>query len=177
MEKPRIDDVKKMSGIYLIFDHRTQRGYVGQAVDIGRRWVFHLWELNAGRHSNKELQEAWNHHSNAFSFSVLETTEEDLNEREKWWIAHLDTYRYGFNKTRGGHSSGKRSMEARMHLSAALKGRVGAMTGKHFSEEHRRKISEKLKGNHNSGYGADNHASRPVVCLDTGMWFACSADA
>lgn len=178
MERIDVGKVKDVTGIYLIWDALDEKGYVGQAVNIGRRWTFHLWELNAGRHENKEMQKAWDDHSGAFSFSVLEVCKvENLNEREIYWVGELGTFGSGYNRTPGGELAGKRSPETCQRMSYALKGRVSPMKGKHFSEDHRKKISEKLKGNHNSGYGADNHASKPVVCIDTGMRFSCAAEA
>lgn len=171
------DEARGLTGIYLIYDKQNKFGYVGQSVDIGRRWKFHLWELNANKHTNKALQKAWNEHKEEFYFSVLEQcARSELNEREVFWISKVDSYANGYNLTSGGMNAEK-PKDFSAKVSYALKRRKSPLEGKKLTEEHRKKIAQKLKGNCNAGYGEANHASRPVVCLETGMMFACEADA
>lgn len=177
MERKRVDAVRGVCGIYLISDNDARKAYVGQAVDIGRRWAFHLWELNAGRHTNSKLQAAWNSHPEQIEFAVLEICpREQLKEREVFWIEALGTYQNGYNLTTGGENAEKPEGFGAT-LSKALKGRRGPMLGKKLSADHRKKISEKLKGNCNSGRGEKNHASKPVINLTTGERFSCAAEA
>lgn len=52
-------------------------------------------------------------------------------------------------KIRKKYDIAKPSILINQNLSKGTKGRISPMKGKHFSEEHRHKISEKLKGNKN----------------------------
>ena len=66
------------SGVYLIRNSRTGRGYVGSSVNVEVRWNQHRVDLNGQRHHCKALQQAWNKHgSSAFEFQLLETGPED----------------------------------------------------------------------------------------------------
>ena len=47
------------------------------------------------------------HGRDNFSFQIIEECSEDnLAEREKYWIEQLHTYENGYNETRGGELSG-----------------------------------------------------------------------
>ena len=173
---------KAVCGIYEIKNLVNGKVYIGQSIDIRSRWIMHKWELNSGRHNNSHLQRAWDKHNRQFSFSILEVCPPgQLDAREIQWIKERRSNdpKYGYNVTTGGDGARgyKKTPEQCERLSAALKGRVGSMTGKRFSEEHKRKIAKGLAGNHNSGYGKDNHASKSVICIETGQRFECAADA
>ena len=114
------------SGIYSITNLTDGKRYIGRAVDTSKRWAYHQWLLNSQRHFNPHLQRAWNR-GDQFDFSVIEKCrKEDLNDREIYWIAHFKTtdMMYGYNLCIGGQ----------------------ATTGRKFSEETKRKISESNKG-------------------------------
>jgi group I intron endonuclease len=110
-----------------------------------------------------------------FSKEVLEvcSTQEQLNEREKYWIKETKAIELGYNLTEGGFGvsnmsdeikqkiskskKGKKlSEEARKNMSKASKGRKHTEEtkrklseinkGKKLSEEHRKKLSESHKG-------------------------------
>ena len=89
------------SGIYLITCVPTKQSYVGTAIHWGKRINQHVNALKAGRHKNKKMQEAWDkHHAADFTFKLLEECPVDvLLEREKYWVAELDTDHKGFNSS------------------------------------------------------------------------------
>ena len=60
------------SGIYAIWNSITNKIYVGQAVNITKRWKNHKIELKLNRHSNKYLQSAYNKNCLFLVFYVLE---------------------------------------------------------------------------------------------------------
>lgn len=62
--------------------------YIGQSVDIKKRWKTHKAELQKGTHGNMYLQDAWNIYGEAaFSFDVLEKCRSvNLNELERFYI-------------------------------------------------------------------------------------------
>lgn len=99
-----MDDI--ICGIYMIKNIKNSKCYIGQQVNIKKRWKLHVWELNNSKHSNEHLQCAWNKYGkDSFEFSVLEIcSREQLNEKE---IEYIDFYHandpvYGYNITAGG---------------------------------------------------------------------------
>ena len=158
-----------MTGIYLITNMVNGKIYVGQAVDIEKRWGYHKAKLNGGYHSNKHLQRAWNKYgADSFSFTVLtECAEEQLNTMEEYFIFCLDSYdsRVGYNKNYGG-GSGRPTEETKRKLSEnnAMK---RPEVRKKVSEsskiaqnrpEVKRKMSESMKGKNNPMYGKTHSA-------------------
>lgn len=93
----------------------------------------------------------WEH----FTVEVIETCPvEQLNEREKFWIAELDCKApKGYNLTDGGDTALSMSDESRARMSAAKKGKPSNRKGKSLTEEHKAKISATKKGTpaHNKG--------------------------
>lgn len=85
-------------GIYLIACTSSGRKYVGQSVDVERRWWQHKNQAKKGRHSNPIIQASWNKHGEeSFTFDLIEEcTREDLGSREQHWIDTLKTsYKFG----------------------------------------------------------------------------------
>ena len=53
-------DPSRSSGVYSIVNHRIGRVYLGAAVHtFTRRWSGHRYELNLGKHNNRDLQQDW----------------------------------------------------------------------------------------------------------------------
>ena len=94
--------MKKQIGIYYIKCHGKY--YVGQSIDIYKRWIKHVSDLNHNRHCNKHLQYAWNKYtSNSFEFKIIKICKEKyLNRFEKLYIKLYDAYKNGYNMTIGG---------------------------------------------------------------------------
>ncbi|MBR3231363.1 MAG: GIY-YIG nuclease family protein [Lachnospiraceae bacterium] len=144
-----------ISGIYCIENKENGRAYIGQSVDIKKRWAQHRCDLRAGRHDNEHLQRAWEKYGEeCFSFSIVEEVEpEMLNLAEEMWIQIFDAYDHGYNMTLGGEATrghtpwnkGKRRSErVRKILSESAKKRTGeknAFYGKKHSTATRAKIS------------------------------------
>ena len=92
------------TGIYKITNIKTKECYIGQAMHIKDRWAEHAKcglgiDTPAGNKLYKAIQEfgLWN-----FSFEVLEVCPQNqLNEKEKYYIDLYSSYDYGYNSTRG----------------------------------------------------------------------------
>ena len=151
-------------GIYMIQNKVNNKMYIGQAVDIEKRWNDHIWNLNNKRNENRHFINAWYKYGEEnFKFTILlECKESDLNMYEEYYIFELMTYdpRVGYNKNYGG-DSGRPTEEAKRKMSEAQKGKQlseehkrkisESQKGKQLSEEHKRKISEYRKGKQHTG--------------------------
>lgn len=144
-------------GIYMIQNKVNNKMYIGQAVDIEKRWKHHMWGLGGGYHDNKHLQNSWKRDGEEnFEFTILlECEESDLNMYEEYFIFELMTYDpiVGYNKNYGG-DSGRPTEETKRKMSESREGKYCGekhhMYGKHHSEETKRKLSESLKDKQHS---------------------------
>lgn len=78
-------------GIYCIHNTVNDKRYIGQSINIYDRWISHILSLQGKYHHNPHLQASWEKYSQeAFNFYIIEECcEDDLNNREQFWI---DTY-------------------------------------------------------------------------------------
>ena len=95
-----------MIGIYKIENLINHKCYIGQAVDINRRWRKHRETYNEPKFPQYEypLYRAMRKYGfENFSFEVLEEcSREELNEKEKIYIEKYDAFFNGYNQTLGG---------------------------------------------------------------------------
>ena len=128
------------SGIYKITINNKL--YVGYTKNFEKRKNKHYKMLTGGNHYNPYLQNSFIKY-NEFDFDIIEECAEDeLEEKEMFWIKELDTFEgEGYNLTAGsdGFLGGIHTEEAKRKISEAGKGRT-------LSAEHKRKLSETHKG-------------------------------
>ena len=148
-----------LCGIYSIKNLINNQYYIGQAVDIKRRWRREKYELNCEEQAwNLHLQRAWNKYgAENFEFSVVELcSQEQLDEREKFWILFYDAYHNGYNQSMGGGGvrGWKHTEESLAKLSSAHKDKMTperrekarATTTEYWSnEENRQQLSDLKK--------------------------------
>lgn len=95
-------------GIYKITNTINGKSYIGQSVDIHKRWTSEKnASQNANRHEyNYPLSKALRKYGiENFSFTIIEQCPKDeLNKKETYWINFYDTYFNGYNQTLGGDS-------------------------------------------------------------------------
>ena len=117
---------ERKSGIYCIENMINHKKYIGQSININRRWKNHIRNLNNGCHNNVYLQNAWNKYgSDNFYFYILEQcNQEDLDAREIFYIDlfNTDDRNSGYNLKSGGQNGGsKYSEESRKKMSETHK--------------------------------------------------------
>ena len=100
-----------ISGIYKITNQINNKSYIGKSKDIMRRWRQHKTEpynINADTYDVAFYRAIRKYGIENFQFEIIEQCPEDqLNEREKYWIEYYNTYMnhpnaQGYNMTRGG---------------------------------------------------------------------------
>lgn len=102
-----------MIGIYKITNMLNDLSYIGQSVDITRRWNDH--RSRAFNEKSKDYyiplyKEIRKYGINNFKFEVIEEcTKEQLNEKEQYWINFYDSFFNGYNESVGGSIHCRRS--------------------------------------------------------------------
>ena len=93
------DTVKKVRGIYKVTNKINGKVYIGQSVDIGRRWRQHM-TAEDDIYFHKAIQK---YGVDNFIWEVIEKCKKsELDERESYWIEYYDSYNKGYNCTKGG---------------------------------------------------------------------------
>jgi hypothetical protein len=94
-------------GIYKITHRVTGKAYIGQSIDIFRRWKEHI-SFVGNEEDWQVIKRALHKHGiTEFTFEILEEcSKEDLNNREIYWISYFNTFskdrKNGYNLSRGG---------------------------------------------------------------------------
>lgn len=96
-----------MIGIYRIVNKINNKCYVGQSIDINNRIKSHFYYLSRNWYGNYKLQNAWNKYGeDNFYWEVIEEClEENLDEREIYWISFYNSFNNGYNQTQGGQGT------------------------------------------------------------------------
>lgn len=85
-------------GIYAIYwEQESSKVYVGQSVNIEKRWLHHLWCLKNNKHINSKLQAAYSLYGEP-KFQVLEIS--DINSlliKEVFWVQEFNSIMSGYN--------------------------------------------------------------------------------
>jgi len=104
-------------GIYKIENLVNGKAYVGQSINIERRWSEH----SSLKSPNSLLAKAFAEFGiENFSFQILEECPMELmNARERFYICELNTYLSGYNMTMGG--AGSSGLEVKLTQEDVLK--------------------------------------------------------
>lgn len=106
----RILGTKTVTGIYKITEISTEKCYIGQSKNIKERFREHM-KCGLGidtPNGNKLYQAMLNSSIEDFTFELIEEcNENDLDEKERYFIELYEAYDYGFNSNRGNKNSYK----------------------------------------------------------------------
>lgn len=97
-------------GIYCFHNKVNNKRYIGQSVNIERRYRDHLNRCYNNSCEYSYLHKAINKYGiENFDFSILEICSNiELNIKEQYWISYYNSVRpYGYNLTYGGDSPGE----------------------------------------------------------------------
>ena len=122
----------RISGIYKIESRiKSERIYIGSAVNIGNRWNQHLHYLRHNNHQSTKLQRHFNKYGEAdLIFTILlGCNKEDLIKIEQYF---LDSYKPYFNNQMIANSQlgTKRSPKSRRKMSLSAIGNTNARGSK-----------------------------------------------
>ena len=154
-----------MIGIYIITNLITNQCYVGQSLNIERRF----WEHKHPKcqKSSKVLQDdILKYGIENFAFDVLEEcSAEDLDDKEKYWIYHFQSLGLSYNIAFGGKGGNTvqnlpdaeyfayiqkirkpRPESFRIEQSERFKGEKNPMYGKKGSEKQKQAVSQRVTG-------------------------------
>lgn len=92
-------------GIYKYQNKKNGKIYIGQSIDIKRRYQQHLTNAKLNPTSS-DIDNAINHEGiDNFSFEIIEEClVDELDDREIYWINFYNSYKNGYNRTPGGKS-------------------------------------------------------------------------
>lgn len=140
----------KISGIYKIINKINGKYYIGRSDNIlgtSGRWREHINRLDAKKHVNNYLQNAWNKYGkDNFDFVIVEEVEkEKLIETEQEHLNEIKDdrrnlcYNLSFSANGGGFLGHQHSEKSKKQTSEKLKGRPSPNRGP----------NSKLKGDKN----------------------------
>lgn len=151
--------------IYKITNTLTGKVYIGQTKrNPHTRFDEHMNDKSSTDYFHCAVRK---YGSDAFTFEVIDTasSQDELNQKEIKWIERYNAYAKdvtsnGYNTNYGGdinpmysevvkekHLASMRSDEVRSKISNTMKTHIA--NGEFFTDEHRRRISESMKGNKN----------------------------
>lgn len=93
-----------MIGIYKITNKTNGKVYIGQSIDIKKRWKQHINEAKSSRQNTYLYNAMRKYGIDNFSFEIIEECDiKSLNEREIYWIKFYNSFEgEGYNMTPGG---------------------------------------------------------------------------
>ena len=139
------------TGIYKITNLINEKVYIGQSKNIEKRWNRHRtgpFNKNNKAYDTELYRSIRKNGLDKFSFEIIEECSvKELNDREKYWIKHYDSFYNGYNYTLGGDSGHTKNAEKIKEIILDLKNTT--LTQKQIAEN--RSITEEMVQGINTG--------------------------
>lgn len=130
-----------MGIIYKVENLINHKIYIGQTIqEVEKRWYHHIEEASLGSelYFHRALRK---YGKDNFNWGVIEEINNDqLNNREIYWISYYDSYQNGYNLTPGGDLPPRNDIPiicletSQIYLSAAEASRQTNINGCHIAE-------------------------------------------
>lgn len=173
-----------MIGIYKITSP-SGKVYIGQSTDIEKRFKYYKYN-----HFSKQLRlynsiQKYGYENHSFDV-LCECEEFELNDKERYYQEYYNAIGdNGLNcvLVNSSNSPKKMSEESKRKISIKNKGENNGMYGVKHSEEFKRDrrnhrhTKEALKKISYHSKGGNNANSKTVLCLETGIYYDCIGDA
>ena len=158
LKKQIIDENKYKSGIYLLTNLLNKDKYVGQSIDLGKRFTKYFTLSYLKNRNTLVISRALIKYGYAnFSISILEYCDKDiLNEKEQYYMDIIKPV-YNTLKIAGSSSGYKHTQESKDKRSLNLKGKYTGINsplyGRTHTEQTKELMSSMKKGQNNNFYG------------------------
>lgn len=134
------------SGIYAIINTKTNKHYIGSAINFEERWKRHFKDLDNGNHHSIKLQRSYNKHGkDAFVCKIIEELPYEKSiiiERENYWIHEYDSKENGYNIADASFgdtlSHHPRKQEILNKISNAIKNNNSKLSPEELKQKHGR---------------------------------------
>lgn len=144
--------------VYKATNRINGKMYIGQTVkSLNKRISEHISDATFDRDTmyfHKAIRK-YSEENFAWEIVVECNSLEELNRIEIEMIKRYNTFKNGYNLTKGGEGKAgfKHTEESKKKIAKSLKGKKGFWSGKHRTEEAKRKQSESMKGEKHPNYG------------------------
>lgn len=93
-----------MIGIYKITNKINNKSYIGQSINIEHRWKEHLSRIDDKQFDYAIYNAFRKYGIENFNFEIIEQCKEnELNDKEIYWIDYYNSYYDGYNMNLGGN--------------------------------------------------------------------------
>jgi group I intron endonuclease len=133
-------------GVYAIVHKASRRFYIGSSINVEKRLIQHRSKLNRTKHHCHHLQSAWNKYGeDAFEFILkcVATSERECRDIEQAVLDTLFDFSYNSKNMAFGGGTGDANVMRKPEIAKKVS---VARLGMKFSDEHRRNLSDALKG-------------------------------
>lgn len=138
----------QICGIYAIENLINGKVYIGQSVDIKKRFREHKYHFKTNNHCNNYLQNAWNKYGEEnFSFEIIEQcSEEELRPKEIFYIEEYRKIIEVYNLTNGGDGTKgyNHTEESKKKMSEYHKGKHEGENNNFYGKKHTKETKEKI---------------------------------
>lgn len=126
--------------IYSITNTENNMKYIGRTLYFDHRIKTHFYRAKQGW--NVAFYEDYRKNPNCWEIEIIEDNvpEDELNQKEQYYIKYYDSIYSGYNHTKGGET------------------KVGHL---HYSKERNKKISESTKGENHPSFGKHRQYINP----------------